>query len=114
MECVFLFFFSLPFLFITENRYKHEAMVDAEPVLFEILDTCPKVSRYFRVGVNFFLNFPFCVKTINYRLSCVIPVHCVDRTLILTFSILFFVLGDVWVRARVLSDGGQRDYKHRA
>lgn len=27
----------------TENRYKHEAMVDGEPVLFEILDTCPKV-----------------------------------------------------------------------
>nr|ACZ26300.1 putative RAS-like protein [Mayetiola destructor] len=29
----------------TENRYRHEAMVDGEPVLFEILDTCPKVSR---------------------------------------------------------------------
>lgn len=28
----------------TENRYKHEAMVDGEPVLFEILDTCPKVG----------------------------------------------------------------------
>jgi len=28
----------------TENRYKHEAMVDGEPVLFEILDTCPKVN----------------------------------------------------------------------
>lgn len=28
----------------TENRYKHEAMVDGEPVLFEILDTCPKVE----------------------------------------------------------------------
>lgn len=26
-----------------ENRYKHEAMVDGEPILFEILDTCPKV-----------------------------------------------------------------------
>lgn len=26
----------------TENRYKHEAMVDGEPILFEILDTCPK------------------------------------------------------------------------
>ncbi|XP_055909530.1 ras-related and estrogen-regulated growth inhibitor isoform X2 [Eupeodes corollae] len=25
-----------------ENRYKHEALVDGEPVLFEILDTCPK------------------------------------------------------------------------
>lgn len=29
--------------FFTENRYKHEAMVDGEPILFEILDTCPKV-----------------------------------------------------------------------
>lgn len=28
----------------TENRYKHESMVDGEPVLFEILDTCPKVD----------------------------------------------------------------------
>ncbi|XP_031630085.1 ras-related and estrogen-regulated growth inhibitor [Contarinia nasturtii] len=28
----------------TENRYKHEAMVDGEPVLFEILDTCPKME----------------------------------------------------------------------
>lgn len=28
----------------TKNRYKHEAMVDGEPVLFEILDTCPKVG----------------------------------------------------------------------
>lgn len=25
-----------------ENRYKHEALVDGEPVLFEILDTCPR------------------------------------------------------------------------
>lgn len=31
------------FVFIAENRYKHEAMVDGEPILFEILDTCPKV-----------------------------------------------------------------------
>ncbi|XP_046390333.1 ras-related and estrogen-regulated growth inhibitor-like protein [Ischnura elegans] len=26
----------------SENRYKHEGLVDGEPVLFEILDTCPK------------------------------------------------------------------------
>lgn len=33
------------FILIAENRYKHEGiMVDGEPVLFEILDTCPKVS----------------------------------------------------------------------
>ncbi|XP_012279527.1 ras-related and estrogen-regulated growth inhibitor isoform X2 [Orussus abietinus] len=25
-----------------ENRYKHEVLVDGEPVLFEILDSCPK------------------------------------------------------------------------
>ncbi|BFF98980.1 ras-related and estrogen-regulated growth inhibitor [Drosophila madeirensis] len=31
----------------TENRYKHEAMVDGEPVLFEILDTCPKADDEF-------------------------------------------------------------------
>ncbi|GLV33708.1 uncharacterized protein CBL_11406 [Carabus blaptoides fortunei] len=26
----------------SENRYKHEVLVDGEPILFEILDTCPK------------------------------------------------------------------------
>ncbi|XP_068894109.1 ras-like protein family member 11B isoform X2 [Tenebrio molitor] len=26
----------------TESRYKHEVLVDNEPVLYEILDTCPK------------------------------------------------------------------------
>lgn len=31
----------------TENRYKHEAMVDGEPVLFELLDTCPKANDEF-------------------------------------------------------------------
>uniref|UniRef100_A0A1L8DNG2 small monomeric GTPase n=1 Tax=Nyssomyia neivai TaxID=330878 RepID=A0A1L8DNG2_9DIPT len=28
----------------SENRYRHEAAVDNEPVLFEILDTCPKAD----------------------------------------------------------------------
>lgn len=36
---IFFFFF---FVFL-ENRYKHEVLVDGEPILFEILDTCPKV-----------------------------------------------------------------------
>ncbi|KAG5305644.1 RERG inhibitor, partial [Acromyrmex insinuator] len=27
----------------SETRYKHEVLVDGEPILFEILDTCPKV-----------------------------------------------------------------------
>ncbi|XP_071639332.1 ras-related and estrogen-regulated growth inhibitor isoform X1 [Temnothorax longispinosus] len=26
----------------SETRYKHEVLVDGEPILFEILDTCPK------------------------------------------------------------------------
>ncbi|KAI4483671.1 PREDICTED: ras-related and estrogen-regulated growth inhibitor isoform X1 [Polistes canadensis] len=26
----------------SENRYKHEVLVDGEPILFEILDSCPK------------------------------------------------------------------------
>lgn len=26
----------------SENRYKYEVLVDGEPILFEILDTCPK------------------------------------------------------------------------
>ncbi|XP_033222964.1 ras-related and estrogen-regulated growth inhibitor isoform X2 [Belonocnema kinseyi] len=26
----------------SENRYKHEVLVDGDPILFEILDTCPK------------------------------------------------------------------------
>ncbi|XP_069686237.1 ras-related and estrogen-regulated growth inhibitor [Periplaneta americana] len=30
-----------------ENRYKHEVLVDGEPVLFEILDTCPKSEEDF-------------------------------------------------------------------
>lgn len=30
--------------FFAENRYKHEAMVDNEPVLFEVLDISTKVS----------------------------------------------------------------------
>ncbi|XP_051170344.1 ras-related and estrogen-regulated growth inhibitor isoform X1 [Leptopilina boulardi] len=29
----------------SENRYKHEVLVDGEPILFEILDTCPKQSE---------------------------------------------------------------------
>ncbi|XP_021945586.1 ras-related and estrogen-regulated growth inhibitor [Folsomia candida] len=28
-----------------ENRYKHEMMVDSEPVLYEILDSCPKTGN---------------------------------------------------------------------
>ena len=30
---------------VVENRYKYEVLVDGEPVLFEILDTCPKVRN---------------------------------------------------------------------
>uniref|UniRef100_A0A1Y1MAX7 small monomeric GTPase n=1 Tax=Photinus pyralis TaxID=7054 RepID=A0A1Y1MAX7_PHOPY len=26
----------------TETRYKHEVLIDSEPILFEVLDTCPK------------------------------------------------------------------------
>ena len=29
--------------YVTETRYKHEILVDGEPILFEICDTCPKV-----------------------------------------------------------------------
>ncbi|CAH1970458.1 unnamed protein product [Acanthoscelides obtectus] len=29
--------------FILETRYKHEVLVDNEPVLYEILDACPKL-----------------------------------------------------------------------
>ncbi|CAH2227663.1 jg23411, partial [Pararge aegeria aegeria] len=25
-----------------ESKYKHETLLDGEPILFEILDTCPK------------------------------------------------------------------------
>ena len=31
---------------IIENRYKHEAMINGEPVIFEIVDTCPKVFAW--------------------------------------------------------------------
>lgn len=49
---------------VTDSRYKHEVLVDGEPVLFEILDTCPKVQNLFaynltRVQNKFsFLPFP--------------------------------------------------------
>lgn len=53
-----MFSFSFfTYLFIAENRYKHEAMVDSEPVLFEILDTCPKVRRYRRNYVYVYICF---------------------------------------------------------
>ncbi|CAG0922412.1 unnamed protein product [Notodromas monacha] len=29
----------------SDNRYKHEALVDAEPVIFEITDVCCKASE---------------------------------------------------------------------
>lgn len=41
--------FQFSFRISPENRYRHEAMVDGEPVLFEILDTCPKVSRSYEI-----------------------------------------------------------------
>lgn len=31
----------------TENRYKNEVMVDGEPVIFEIIDTCPRSENDF-------------------------------------------------------------------
>ena len=31
-------------LFVELPRYKHEILVDGDPVIFEICDTCPKVS----------------------------------------------------------------------
>ncbi|GIY39707.1 ras-related and estrogen-regulated growth inhibitor [Caerostris darwini] len=31
----------------TDSRYKNEVMVDGEPVIFEIIDTCPKSDRDF-------------------------------------------------------------------
>ncbi|KAK7601169.1 hypothetical protein V9T40_008610 [Parthenolecanium corni] len=30
-----------------DTKYKHEVMVDGEPILFEILDTCPKTDEDF-------------------------------------------------------------------
>ena len=39
------FWFTADDIYSTsENRYKHEAMINGEPVIFEILDTCPKVK----------------------------------------------------------------------
>ena len=52
--------------FYLENRYKHEAMINNEAVLFEILDSCPKVvyrffifllKKYFLMGISNFLFF---------------------------------------------------------
>ncbi|VVC94279.1 unnamed protein product [Leptidea sinapis] len=30
-----------------ESKYKHETLLDGEPILFEILDTCPKRNKIF-------------------------------------------------------------------
>ena len=40
-----LYYVTLNLLYslLSENRYKHEALIDGDPVLFEILDSCPKV-----------------------------------------------------------------------
>lgn len=40
---------------MAETRYKHETMVDGEPVIFEICDTCPKV----RIGESLIVNRQF-------------------------------------------------------
>lgn len=41
-ECIYNYLHaSNPF---SEQRYRNELLVDNEPVLFEILDTCSKVS----------------------------------------------------------------------
>lgn len=29
---------------VADTRYKHEVLVDNDPILFEILDICPKVG----------------------------------------------------------------------
>lgn len=34
--------------YFLETRYKHEVLVDGEPILFEILDTCPKVISFYK------------------------------------------------------------------
>lgn len=37
------YYTTIGFYHFTDMRYKNEVMVDGEPILFEILDTCPKV-----------------------------------------------------------------------
>lgn len=52
---------------VTDSRYKHEVLVDGEPVLFEILDTCPKVQNLFAYSLtrvqNKFSLLPFPVNS---------------------------------------------------
>jgi len=55
-----------------ENRYKHEMMVDGEPVIFEILDACPKV-RVKRLLLLFLREaFDICCKRIFIRRRTVV------------------------------------------
>ena len=44
MHILCLVLYTPLFPYFVENRYKHEVLVDGEPILFEILDTCPKVD----------------------------------------------------------------------
>lgn len=49
------------FLFFSENRYKHEVLVDGEPILFEILDTCPKV-----IDLSMTYSWPNAIKILSF------------------------------------------------
>ncbi|XP_075228832.1 ras-related and estrogen-regulated growth inhibitor isoform X1 [Lycorma delicatula] len=51
-----------------ETRYKHEVLVDGEPVLFEILDSCPKGDDEFPSN-----------ETINWADGCLLVYAITDR-----------------------------------
>ncbi|KAJ8968293.1 hypothetical protein NQ317_019655 [Molorchus minor] len=56
-----------------KTRYKHEVLVDNEPVLYEILDTSPKsVTHNLSVGVGKHTTFIYCTNNknkVNYKES---------------------------------------------
>lgn len=53
---------------VTDSRYKHEVLVDGEPVLFEILDTCPKVQNFFAYNLTCVQNkFPLLPFPVNSK-----------------------------------------------
>lgn len=69
-------------------------MVDGEPVLFEILDTCPKVTNYLWSGnpiwcLAIFFNI-YIIKLINYRnrFECLISITTCKKYILPSINVL--------------------------
>lgn len=93
-------------IWFAENRYKHEAMVDGEPVLFEILDTCPKVVLYIFTCYFFFFHFVHLYRKIHQPFELI---YGVIFNFALRFFLFFFSLS---LGKICFTDGGKWNHKH--